>query len=168
MKYRILSTTEQQLNQANILVTLDYTDIIALGAAATGSIKIAPYGGGDAVQQPFTDVASPPTFPAGTILRLSAFKLNTPFVFSDSSLISAAIVVGDGGSSNRYLASTETNAAGTFVTYSIGTTTRFCLTSADSVIVAVTGTSSKNLNTATAGLMSFYLKSEDINQFPTA
>lgn len=168
MKYRILSKTDQELYQANILVTVDYTDLVALGAVTTGSIKLAPYGGGDGVTQPYSDVASPPQFAAGTLLTEKAMILDTPFVFSDGSLTSCTVTIGDGGSAARYQASTELNTAGSFVTYSIGTGTKFVLTAADSLIAAFAATSSKNLNTATAGSARFFFKAEDLTQFATS
>lgn len=167
MKFKLLSTTDRQIFQADYVVTVDYTDLIGLANGNTGSFKLAPYGGGDGVVQPFTDVASPPTFAAGTILGLKAVILDTPFVFSDASITANGVVVGDGGSSNRYLASIETIGTGSFVTYSIGTATKFMLTSADSLIAAFTGTAAHNLNTATAGSIRFFLRAEDTATFPT-
>ena len=83
--------------------------------------------------------------------------------------MSSAVVVGDAGSSNRYLASLETSTNGGAVAnyISIGTGTMYPFNAAGYVIAAFTGTAAKNLNTATAGSMTFYFKVEDLTQVPT-
>lgn len=174
MKYRILSKTEMELYGANVLAVIDNTDLAALGAGNTGSFYVAPYVGGIGttglgVSQPYVATANNSvTLPAGNICRLVAMVLDTAFVFSDATLTAAGVTVGDGGSAARYLASTETNAAGSSVAYAAGTGTRFALTSADNIIAAFTGTSAKNLNTCTAGSMRLFLRIEDLSQLPSS
>lgn len=167
MKYRILSNTEKELYGANVLAIVDNTDFVALANGNTGSFKIHPYTGGDGVTQPFVSVSSPPVVPIGTLVRLQSMKLITPFVFSDATILTSAVTVGDGGSANRYLASTETStASGAAITYAPGTGTRFAYTATDTILAAFTGTAAKNLNTCTAGAIGFYLAVEDLTQLP--
>lgn len=168
MKYRILSKTDRELFQADVMAIVDYTDLAALANGNTGSFKVAPYTGGDAVTQPFSSTTSAATIPAGVIVSLKCAILDTAFVFSDASIISAAAIIGDAGSTNRYMASTETASAGTSVPYSVGTGTRFTFTTADDVVLAFTGTSAHNLNTATAGQLRMFFKLEDTAQLPTS
>lgn len=153
----------------NLLVILDNTDLAGLAASNnTGTFIIGPYGGGDGVTQPFTDVASPPTYPAGSILQLKYVSLDTPFAFSDASITSCTLVLGDGGSSNRYLTSAQVELAQTPITYSVGTGTRFVLTSADNLKALFTGTAAHDLNTCTAGSVRMYFKVEDPSAWPTS
>lgn len=168
MKFRLASSTEKQMYQFDAVAIVDYTDLAALGAGNTGSFKIGPYTGGDAVTQPYNATASPATYAAGVILSLVAAVVSVPFVFSDGTLIANGVTLGDSGSAARYMASIETNAAGSYVGGSVGTGTRFLLTVADNFIAAFTGTAAKNLNTATAGQILFYLKIEDKNNWPVA
>lgn len=166
MKYRILSATDKALYQADVLVTVDYTDLQALGAGNTGSFTMVPYGGGDAVVQPYADVASPPTIPLGIQAKMRAAILDTPFTFSDASIVSVTAIIGDGGSSNRYLTSAQIEAAETPITYTQGTGTEFIYVTADNIILALTGTAAHNLNTATAGSLRMFFALKDLNALP--
>lgn len=169
MKFRLLSLTERELYQADTLCILDATDLQGLAASNnTGSFKVAPYGGGDAVAQPYANVAAPPTFGAGVVLQLKAAILDTPFAFSDASITSVTLVVGDGGSSNRYLTSSQVELAQTPITYSLGTGTRNVLTAVDSLIALFTGTAAHDLNTCTAGSIRLFFKTEDLTQLPAS
>lgn len=87
------------------------------------------------------------------------------FAFSDAALISCAITVGDGGSANRYLTSTELCAAAASpVTVKGGVALNPYLntyTAADNLAVAFTATAAHNVNTATAGLLELYFFIQD-------
>jgi hypothetical protein len=87
----------------------------------------------------------------GYIICNFASWLQAPFVFSDGSLVSSAITVGDAGSNNRFLTSTELNNAGSFVKLAT-LQAMFAYTAASTALnVYWTGTAAHNLNTATAG-----------------
>lgn len=86
--------------------------------------------------------------------------LKTPFQFSDGTLLSNAVTLGDSGSAARYLASMETANAAVPATVKGGANPNpqlFVLTAADNFQATFTPTASKNLNTATAGEIHFYL-----------
>jgi hypothetical protein len=116
------------------MVEVTYADLTA--AAATQTLNIGPTAAKQAVLLEFA-------------------RLVVPFVSSDGTLISTAITVGDTGSATRFLASMELNAAGSFVNMKAGAlgnpTGLFVYTSADTLQIAVAGTSAKLLNTHTAG-----------------
>ena len=152
MKYRILSNTDKQLFGANVAVTVDYTDLNVLASGATGSIKIAPYNG------------ATNTLAAGTLIACVGFTLSTAFVVSDGGN-TLAITLGDGGSATRYMASTETLGAATEIIFSAGTGTRYALTSADNVILAIAAQAAHDVTLATAGSMTFYLRIDDMTTF---
>lgn len=99
MKLIPLSVTDRFYHKASHKVTLDYTDLVALGANATGTIQLFPESGA--------------TFPAGTIVRFCGGRLKTAFDFSDASVNSLLVEIGDGGSTARLLAQTQLAVDGT-------------------------------------------------------
>ena len=98
-------------------------------------------------------------------VELTGMELVTAFVSSDATLLSTAVVVGDGSSTNRFLTSTELNAAGTEVFLKGGapalSAVPYVYTADDTVDVVVTGTAAKLLNTHTAGKVRFYFTVTD-------
>lgn len=122
---------EEQNAKYTHVVSISFADLAALPAGNTGSFNIA-------------------SLIAGDVFGNVSVYLATPFVFSDGTLISAAITVGDTGSATTDLASTETAAAGTFITAKAGTSW-IAQTGVLAKTVFFTGTAAKNLNTATAG-----------------
>ena len=161
MKLRIMSVTEKVQFGYNYAVTVDYTDLNTIASGNTGSFNLLPYQG--TTQGGSSDAGT--TLVAGTRMKLIGMSNPTGFAFSDSGN-ACSITVGDSGSANRYLASTALISGGN-TAYSIGTGTEFVLTTADNFIVAFTGQSGKQLNLATAGSVTFYLKADDMTQWPT-
>lgn len=159
MKFRILSVTDQALYDANVAVTIDYTDFAALAAGATGSINLAPYQGLNTSGA--SDAGT--TLPIGNRVKLVGFQCTAGFVFSDAGT-TCLITVGDSASAARYMASTQF-IAGSQVTFGVGTGTAYALLAASAIIAAVTA--STNANTATAGSVTFYLAIADMNTFVT-
>jgi hypothetical protein len=157
MKYRILSATDKQRFGADIAVTVDYTDFNLLAAGNTGSLYIAPFN---------KDInTSTNTIPAGVKAKLEMLLVNTEFVFSDSGN-ACAFNLGDGGSATRYVNALSC-ISGAGNTYNLGTGTAFVFTSAGNIIMAVTGQSGKQLNLATAGSVTFWLRLDDFTQMPS-
>ena len=157
MKYRILTDTEQKLHGAQVAVTVDYTDLVALApSAATGTLNIAP----------FNSVFNATTnkLPAGTKIKLQGMVVNTEFTFSDSGN-ACGITLGDTGSANRYLASFSC-ISGAATVGSCGTGTEFQLIAADNVKLAFTGQTGKDIGTATAGSLTFWLRLDTVAQLP--
>lgn len=128
----------------NFLALLSFADIVA---AVTGV--------GATVVNLFTILG------AAQGIELEHAELLTPFVSSDGTLISAALIVGDAGSTNRLLASTELNAAGAFVNLTYGTGTKYAPAANTVITATVTPTAAKNLNTLTAGKIALYFKIRD-------
>lgn len=88
------------------------------------------------------------------------------FVSSDATLLSTAITIGDGGSSNRFLTSTELNAAAATPVYNKGgtlanTSLPYVYALDDTVDVFVTGTAGKLLNSHTAGRVLVFFRVTD-------
>jgi hypothetical protein len=157
MNYRILSDTDKKRYGADVAVTVTYADLVALAPGTnTGTLNIGPF---NATQ------AGTNKFPAGTKLKLEAVNVNTEFTFSDSGN-ACAVTLGDTGSANRYLASFSC-ISGAGNTWNIGTGTSFLLTSADNLKLAFTGQSGKDLGTATAGSLTFWLRADNFGGLPT-
>lgn len=98
MKLIPLSPTDMKFNLATHKIVLNYADVLALGAATTGTIALLPTSG---------------TFPVGTTVRFAAMQLITAFDFSDASINSLLIEVGDGNDTDRLLTQTELVVDGT-------------------------------------------------------
>lgn len=120
---------------------IDFNDLIALGANATGNLSILQKAG-VAIQ-----------VPAGTRFRLIGSHLVTPFVFSDGAMTGLTVTVGDAGSNNRHLASQQLATVGTPVTDQLGTAGEYLYTAATQVNAYFTGAggASPTLAEATAG-----------------
>lgn len=148
MKFRILSKTDKELYGANIAVTVDYTDLNALGAVATGNVSIAPLSG---------------TVAVGNKVQFIGMTLTTPFVGSDSPT-TCAVTVGDAGSANRYLTSTELLGSASYVSYAAGVAAGYCPTTAGAVLAGFTNTG-KSMANITAGSVTFYLRLDDMRNW---
>lgn len=122
---------EEQNYKFTHVVSITFADLAALANGNTGSFNIA-------------------SLVAGDVFGNVSVYLPTPFVFSDGTLVSSAITVGDTGSATTDLASTELNAAGSFVTAKANNSW-IAQTGNLAKTVFFTGTAAKNLNTATAG-----------------
>lgn len=87
-------------------------------------------------------------------------------MFSDGAIVNNPVTIGDAGSANRYLASFETaTAAVAAPQYTSGTGTLYSLNTAGYIIAAFSGTAAHNINTATAGSITFYLRVDDMTQW---
>ena len=158
MKLRILSDTEKKLYGADIAVTTDSTDLVALATGTnTGTLTLAPYN--------TTVNGTTNKYPAETRLQLRHVRVNTEYVFSDSGN-ACAVTLGDTGSANRYLASFSV-ISGAGSVCSAGTGTPFSLTSADTLKLAFTGQAGKDLDTATAGSLTFFISTELMASLPS-
>jgi hypothetical protein len=120
MKVHTLSPTDAARHFATHRITLEASDVAALGASATGTIAIVPTSG---------------TFRAGTAFRFAGLRLVTAFDFSDTGITSLLIEIGDGGDTDRLLAQTEIAVDGTEITYYLeGKVTQpYVFTAADTV-----------------------------------
>lgn len=167
MKFRLLSLTERELYGADVMVTVDSTDMVATAVTNVLTLNLVPYGGGDAVTQPYANTGTQ-TIPVGTQIEMMMTILDTPFAFSDASIVNCLLTVGDSGSANRYLTSAQTELAQTPITYSQGTGTKFTLTTADNFIAVYTGTAAHNLSTCTAGSQRFFFKTRDWTAMPSS
>lgn len=97
--------------------------------------------------------------PADVGVELVAAVLDTAFSdASDTNLVSAAVVVGDGNDTDRYLLSTQLCGLGTEVNLAYGTTNGLAYTSADTVDVGVTVTAAKAPASLDAGKWLLYFK----------
>jgi hypothetical protein len=134
--------------------TLDFNDLIALGAVANGVIQLFPTVG---------------NAPAGTVARRVALNLTTPFVFSDGTITGCVAEVGDGNSTARLCAQTQLATAGTPVPYFAQSTT-YAYPIADSIDIKFTaaGGATHLVNTATAGQVDVYLELVNINDLAAA
>lgn len=154
MKYRVLGITDKRQFGADVMVVVDYTDIAAM-AGAGAALNIIPSGTG--------------TIPAGTKVLLQAMVLQTPFASSsDAGINSCAIIVGDhGGTTNRFLTSTELAAAGAYVTYSIGSGTKYMFTAAGNIDLTPTVAGGGALAASiTSGAVALYFSVENVNDLP--
>lgn len=146
MKIVNLTPQEREAHYATHKVILDYTDVAALGASATGTIAIMPASG---------------TFPIGTVVRFAGLQLITPFDFSDAAINSLLAEVGDGGSTARHLSQTELAADGSYVTNKVSTasTAPYAYLAADTVDCKFTaaGGASPTLAECTSGKFEIYL-----------
>lgn len=98
-------------------------------------------------------------------LELHHTELITPFANADGAFVSTAMTVGDAGSAARHLASTELNAAGTFVNLAYGTGTKYAPAANTVVTATITPTAAKNLALLTQGKVGLYFRLNDARQF---
>lgn len=150
MKVHTLSPTDAARHFATHRITLDYADVAALGASATGTIAIVPASG---------------TFPIGTAFRFAGLRLVTAFDFSDTGITSLLVEIGDGTDTDRLLAQTEIAVDGTEITYYIeGKVTQpYVYTAADTVDAKFTAANGGTplLSECTSGEVEILLYVED-------
>lgn len=120
--------------------------------------------GGNGAQSVSTAVVAINT---GAFLEFAYLK--TPFTFSDGTLLSVGLTVGDSASANRYLTTmeVENTAAGGFSTVQGGVAIGPVLkayNAADSILCTFTPTAGKNLNTCTNGELHLYLNLQNVVQ----
>ncbi len=105
MKTLVLSFEEQVATGASHLVVITSADLTQTTAATAQTLV-------------------PMALPAGCVASLAGARLVTPFADSaDAANNSCTITVGDAASANRYLAATQVNANGSFVTVAAGVLT---------------------------------------------
>jgi len=142
MRVNPLFTEEAAFADADHFVDITYADL-----TGTGNTQTLPI---------LTNYAN------ATGVNVIGARLITPFVSSDGTLVSTAFTIGDAGSATRYLASTETNAAGSYITESVGALSIPHIDTADTVVNAyVTATAAKVLSTHTAGVLRVFLQFKD-------
>lgn len=150
MKVHTLSPTDAARHFATHRITLDYADVAALGASATGTIAIVPASG---------------TFPIGTAFRFAGLRLVTAFDFSDTGITSLLVEIGDGTDTDRLLAQTEIAVDGTEITYYLeGKVTQpYVYTAADTVDAKFTAANGGTplLSECTSGEVEILLYVED-------
>src|SRR5271165_2112234 len=111
--------------------TLTYADLAALANSATANFKLSTNG-------------------VGNVFGNVSLYIDVPFVFSDASITSCAVTVGDSGSASTDLSSSEVSSAGTSIVAKAGTS-KVAEATALQKNVYFTSTSGHWLNTATAG-----------------
>jgi hypothetical protein len=138
------------LNGVTHKVILDYTDVAALGASATGTIALLPTSG---------------TVPAGTLVKCIALNLITAFDFSDAGITSLLGEVGDGGNTARLCAQTELAVDGTEVLFAAGTGIGYAFAVADTVDIKFTAANggTPTLAECNAGKLEVYLSAYNLN-----
>jgi hypothetical protein len=133
--------------------TIDYTDLVALGAAGSGAIVLAPY-------------------TAGTFVLAAAHRVESGFV--GPSVTNLVIDVGHNGATtddpDAYIDNVEIATAGTEILYQDGNgavfaTLRTGYGAADAGNIEATFTATgANLNVLTAGKVHVYLKIVDLTK----
>jgi hypothetical protein len=96
---------------------------------------------------------------AGDVVEKAAFKLVTAFEdASDAAFNDTNVSVGDGGDTDRFIASTEVNENGTEVDFAANAnTTAYAYTEADTVDLLVESMNAKSLSNIDAGEIHIYL-----------
>lgn len=96
---------------------------------------------------------------AGDAVLRAATLLKTAFTdASDAAFNTTAAVIGDGGDTDRFIASQELNSNGTEVFYKVHpSTTPFVYTAADTIDIVVSAMAAKALNDIDAGELHVYL-----------
>ena len=129
-------------------VIIDNTDVFALGGNASGSVQLVPTG-------------SAATLPPGTLVTRAAAALITPFTFSDGTMNSLLVDVGDGGDNARFLAGMQVAALGANVAYAAQVIAKspYVYLVADGIDIKFTcaGGAGPLLNKCTAGKAEVYL-----------
>lgn len=139
MKTLILSATDKREFNANVALTLDYTDVAALtSGAAKALISVL----------------------AGTKVQCVGAKLNTAFDITGTGAL--AFTIGDGGSATALHASTVIAADGTEILYTAGGSAK-AYTVDDTVDIFFTDATSMAY---TSGSLTVYLQVEDLNKLP--
>lgn len=95
-------------------------------------------------------------------IELDHIELITPFQdTSDTAQNTTGLIIGDAGSTNRHLTTTELNANGSFVTLAYGTGTKFVPTTNTPVTFTFTPTAGKNVANLKAGKLLAFFKLRD-------
>lgn len=95
-------------------------------------------------------------------LDLDHIELVEPFQdTSDTNHNSTALIIGDAGSTNRHLTTTELNANGTFITLAYGTGTKYVPTADTAVSFTFTPTAAKNVANLNKGKLLAFFKIRD-------
>lgn len=145
MQVHPLPAETRALTGATHLGVIEYTDLTAAGNTQSFNLAVIAASMGMLVQ---------------------FVRLAEAFVSSDPTLISTAVVIGDAGSANRFVTSTELNAAAATPVYlkagALASPSAMQLyTAAGTLIVAFTGTAAKLLNSHTAGKLLVFFKQVD-------
>lgn len=121
---------------------------------------LAALAGGNGAQTIQTAVVG-----ANAAANVEFVYLKTPFTFSDATLTSCAVLVGDSGSNNRFITSYETAGVANPVNTKGGVALnpKFnAYAAADQLAVVFTPTAGKNLNTALTGELHIYATLQNI------
>lgn len=99
-------------------------------------------------------------------LRVVSAIVVTPFTFSDASIVSCTVVVGDANSTNRYLTSLEISSAGGAtagygVAGALAESAAYYTATAITADAVLTGTSAHNLSTCTGGELLVFWQVDD-------
>ena len=96
---------------------------------------------------------------AGDVVEKAAFQLVTAFEdASDAAFNDTNVSVGDGGDTDRFIASTEVNENGTEIDFAANAnTTAYAYTAADTVDILVESMTAKSLSNLDAGEIHIYL-----------
>jgi hypothetical protein len=105
------------------------------------------------------------TLAAGQAVNFCATKLVTPFENSaDAAHNTTTLIVGDAGSTNRFLASQELNENGTEVLFQAGTGTQRAYATSTAVNAVFGSQTSKNLAALDTGEVHIFLSVYDLNK----
>lgn len=146
MIYNVLTIEEATASRFNREVTIDFKDLAALVAGNTASFKLSNGKASSLVGNFVTD-------------------LEIPFTFSDGSLISCAITIGNGGANAADLASQELETSPVIAKAGVNGSTLTAYVAATQVNVYFTATAAKNLNTATAGKLHILFTEVDLTKY---
>ena len=130
MLIEALTLEENSYSGFSHQAVITYADLAALAAGNTGAFVIG-------------------SFVAQDIVLRTALIVDTPFVFSDGTLISCTLGIAD-SASNTWLAAQQVESGATPVVAVVAALT-VGYAAAQTCTATFTGTAAKNLNTATAG-----------------
>lgn len=104
------------------------------------------------------------TLPAGSVVNFCATKLVRPFEdTTDTAFNTTTLTVGDAGSANRFLSSTELNENGTEVIYKGGASVGHAYASATAVRATFGSMTAKSLEDLDEGEVHIFLSVYDLN-----
>jgi len=152
MKILALTPQERVFLQATHKVIVTWEDLAAGAAAAAQTLQIFPTSG---------DV------PVGTVVRWAGSNLTTAFDFSDASINSLTLTVGDDGDVDRFLTSTELAADGTEIIYktTAASSQPYAYNTANGIdaVFTASGGGDPLASEATSGVVEIYLTVMDMN-----
>tara|TARA_R110000850_G_scaffold22191_4_gene64765 strand:+ start:4763 stop:5203 length:441 start_codon:yes stop_codon:yes gene_type:complete len=103
---------------------------------------------------------------AGQAVGKAFHRLVEDFDSSDATLTSLLYIAGDGGSTNRFITSTQVSVDGTEIDYKAGALSDvYVYTADDTIDIAFTGTAAKLLSTVNAGKLRILLQIIDSADF---